>query len=107
MGAQLLDHTEPSRHIGARLARHRLGPQLRQPPGAELGKARVDVRGDGQAQDAVSQEREPLIRLAAVVDPRGVRERLADEIVRKLIEECLQALSLCAQDAVSGACAAT
>jgi hypothetical protein len=65
------------------------------------------VRGDGQAQDAVPQEREPLIGLAAVVDPRRVRERLADEIVRKLIEECLEALCLGTQDAVSGACAAT
>jgi hypothetical protein len=65
------------------------------------------VGRDGEAQDAVPQERQPLVRLAAVVDPRRMRERLLNEVVRELIEECLEAFGLGAQDAVSGACAAT
>jgi hypothetical protein len=40
-----------------------------------------------QAQDAVSEEGEPLVRLPAVLDPGGVRESLALQVFGKLIEE--------------------
>jgi hypothetical protein len=64
------------------------------------------VGGDGEAQDAVPQEREPLVRLGALVDPRRVREGLALEFIGELIEKVLEAVRLSCQDAVSGACAA-
>ena len=62
--------------------------------------------GDREAQDAVSQEREPLVRVGAVLDPRGVREGLALEFIGELIEKVLEAVRVGCQDAVSGACAA-
>jgi hypothetical protein len=61
------------------------------------------VRGDREAQDAVPQEREPLVGDGPVVDPRGVRERLALEVFRELIEEGLKGVRGRVQDAVSGA----
>jgi hypothetical protein len=45
------------------------------------------VGGDREAQDAVSQERQPLVGLLALLDPRRVRERLPLEIFGELIEE--------------------
>jgi hypothetical protein len=45
-------------------------------------EARVEVGGDRQAQDDVSQECEALIGIRATADPRSVRERLAREIIR-------------------------
>jgi hypothetical protein len=45
------------------------------------------VRRDRQAQDAVAEEGEPLVRVAAVVDPRGVREGLLGELVGQLIQQ--------------------
>jgi hypothetical protein len=45
------------------------------------------VGGDGEAQDAVPQEREPLVGGAAVVDPRRVRKCLPNKVFGKLIEE--------------------
>jgi hypothetical protein len=65
------------------------------------------VGGDGEAQDAVSEERESLVGLGAVVDPRRVREGLPNKVFGELIEEGLECVRLGAQDAVSGACAAT
>jgi hypothetical protein len=65
------------------------------------------MRGDGEAQDAVSQEREPLVRLGPVVDPRRMSERLALEVIRELIEEFFEGVRRGDQEAVSGACAAT
>jgi hypothetical protein len=43
--------------------------------------------GHCQAQDHVTEEREALVGLGAVLDPRGVRERLSTQILRKLGEE--------------------
>jgi len=45
------------------------------------------VGRDRQAQDAVSEEGEPLVRLLAVLNPGRVRESLALQVVGKLIEE--------------------
>jgi hypothetical protein len=45
------------------------------------------VGRDRQAQDAVPEEGETLIRLGALANPRGVRERLALQVFRELIEE--------------------
>jgi hypothetical protein len=33
-------------------------------------EARIDVGGDGEAQDDVPEEGEPFVRVLAVVDPR-------------------------------------
>jgi hypothetical protein len=40
------------------------------------------VIGDGEAQDHVPQEREALVGLGAVLDPRRVCERLPPEVLR-------------------------
>jgi hypothetical protein len=107
VGAQALDHAELARDVRARLARDRLRPELGQPSRAELGEARIDVRRDREAQDAVPQEREPLVRLGPLVDPRRVREGLVREFVGQLIEEGSEGVGLRAQDGAQGACAAT
>ena len=79
----------PSRRATSAQAcsRHRLRAQLGQPAGAVALEARVDRGGDREAQDDVSQEREPLVGVGAAVDPGGVRERLLREIFGELIEE--------------------
>jgi hypothetical protein len=64
------------------------------------------VGGDREAQDAVSEEGEPLVGLGALVDPRGVGEGLPLEIIGKLIQEVLEGVRVGAQDAVSGVRAA-
>ena len=71
----------------AGLARDALGAQLGQPARAERLEARVDVGGDREAQDDVPQEREPLVRLAALLGPRRMGERLPGQILRQLVDK--------------------
>ena len=84
---QALGHAEVARDVRACRAARRLGAQLREPAGAEALEPRVDVSRHGEAQDDVPQEREPLVRLAALVGPRGMRERLPGQILRQLVEK--------------------
>ena len=80
-----------SRHLRARRAAHGLGAHLGEPAGAVALEAREEVVGDGEAQDDVPQEGEPLVGLDAVIDPRGVGERLARKVVRQLIQQVRKA----------------
>jgi hypothetical protein len=48
------------------------------------------VRRDREAQDDVPQEREALVRLAPLVRPRGMGERLPGQILRQLVEKGLE-----------------
>jgi hypothetical protein len=41
---------------------------------------------DGQAQDDVPEEREALVGLGAVVNPRGMREGLPRQVVGQFVE---------------------
>jgi hypothetical protein len=45
------------------------------------------VRRDRDAEDAVAEEGETLVRVAAVVDPRGVGEGLLGELVGQLVQQ--------------------
>jgi hypothetical protein len=45
------------------------------------------VRGHGQAEHRVAQEGEPLVRVAALLDPRRMRDRLPGEIVRQPLQQ--------------------
>jgi hypothetical protein len=79
-------YVELVRHGGTRLARYRLGAQLRELARAVILEARVDVGGDREAQDDVPEECQALVRALALVDPGGVCERLFGEVVGELIE---------------------
>jgi hypothetical protein len=48
---------------------------------------RIQVRGDRQAEHRVAQEGEPLVRVAALLDPRGMRDRLAGKILRQSFQQ--------------------
>ena len=70
---------------------HRLGAHLGQPPGAVALEARIEVGGDGEAQDHVPQEGQALVGLGAVLDPGRVREGLPPKLLRQLRQELRKA----------------
>jgi hypothetical protein len=51
-----------------------------------MREARIEVCGDRKAQDDIPQEREPLVRVPALLDPRRVCERLASKVRWQLVE---------------------
>ena len=61
---------------GARGAAHDVGTQPRQVPLREVGEAPVQLSGDAQAQHAVAEKLETLVRVAALGGPRRVGEDL-------------------------------
>jgi hypothetical protein len=85
-GAQLLGHPERAGDARARGAAHGLGAHLGEPPRAVALEAREQVVRHCEAQDHVPQEREPLVRLGAVLDPGRVPEDLPPQVVRQLVE---------------------
>ena len=91
-GGQQVGHPQALGHGAARRPRHRLGADLRQPPGAvALGlEARVEVRGDRQAQDRVAQEGQAGIGVRAPFGPGGMGEDLLAQVVWKLSEQCAE-----------------
>src|SRR4051812_15836227 len=99
---QALRHAEPFRDRAARGPGHGLRADLREPPGAvALGlEPRVEVRGDRQAEDAVAEEGEARVRVAAAVRPRRVREDLLAQVFGKLVEQLSQAFQLRARGRV-------
>src|SRR4051812_20721490 len=82
MRAQPLGKTQVARHLGAGPARYGLRAQLGQPAGAGVREAREQIGRHRQAEHAVPQERQPVIRLLPVLDPGGMHERLAPKRVR-------------------------
>ena len=91
-GGQEVGHPEALGHRAARRARHRLRADLRQPPGAvALGlQARVEVRGDREAQHRVAQEGQARVGVRAPVRPGGMGEDLLAQVVWKLSEQCAE-----------------
>jgi hypothetical protein len=93
-GAQLVGDAEPLGDPAARGPRDRLGADLREASGAvALGlQARIEVRRDGEPQDAVAEERQAGIRIRSPRGPRGVGEDLLAQILGNLVEEGLELL---------------
>jgi len=60
---------------------------LRQPAFGELRKALVQLSRDGQLEDAVAEEFEPLVGRRAVRRPGRVREDVLQALGRKLVDQ--------------------
>ena len=61
-----------------------MGANLREPPLRRILEAVEDCARDGELEDAVPQELEPLVGLGAVLGPGRVRENLLEPVLRKL-----------------------
>ena len=64
-----------------------LRADLGQAAGAVTLEAREEVIGHGEAQHDVTQERQTLVGLGAVLDPRRVRVGLPPQVVRQLLDK--------------------
>jgi hypothetical protein len=60
---------------------------LREPALGQVRKPLVQRPGDGQLEDAVAEKFQPLVGIAPVGRPRGVRERVVEPPSRKLVDE--------------------
>jgi hypothetical protein len=60
-------------------------------------EAREQGHRDSQVENAVAEEGEPLVGGGPVLDPGGVRERLAGELVRELVEQGAKSDEMLAQ----------
>jgi len=49
--------------------------------------AAIELLGDDRAEDGVTEELEPFVRVAARLMPRGVAEDLPPDLVRERIEQ--------------------
>jgi len=76
--AQPGTEVELSPHHGAALPRDHVRADLRQPTLAELGVAIVERAGDGELEDAVAEELEPLVGRGAVGRPSGMGENVLE-----------------------------
>jgi len=63
---------------------------LRQLALAEAGVAVVERAGDDEAEDAVAEELQSLVRLDAVVGLRRVAEDLFEAFARQLVDQLLE-----------------
>jgi hypothetical protein len=72
---------------GAALARDDVGPNLRQPAFLVAGEALIELAGDSQPENAVSEELEPLIGFGAVFRPRRVCECAEEPLLGKLVDQ--------------------
>ncbi len=93
-GLQALGDAQALGHGDARRLRDGLGADLRQPPGAEALRlqAGIEMRGDGQPEDGVSQEGQTAIGVRPALRPRRVREHLPVEVLRQVLEQLAQEL---------------
>jgi triphosphoribosyl-dephospho-CoA synthetase len=76
---------------------------LRQPPFGEVGEPLVQRPGDGELEDAVAEELEPLVGIAAVGRPRRVRERVVETLRRELLDEGSEPGAVARRFAATGA----
>src|SRR5512132_1681125 len=60
---------------------------LRQTPFLVRGEALVELARDGEPEDAVPEELEPLVRLGSVSRPRGMGERLTQALGGQLVDQ--------------------
>ena len=61
--------------LGAGAPAHRLAVHLREPADVRARIPDEEVLGNRQAEDGVPEEREPAVRVGAVLDPGGMRQR--------------------------------
>ena len=73
--------------VRARLAADRLRAQLREPPGAGGLEARIELRRDRKAEHAVTEEREAVVGVRALLDPARVRKGTPPELLGQLLEQ--------------------
>ena len=66
-------------------------PDLRELALAEVGVPLVELARDGELQDAVAEELEPLIGRRAVRRPRCVREDVLQALGRELVDQSVEA----------------
>jgi hypothetical protein len=81
---------ELARDDGAARTRDDVRADLGEPPLREVAKALVEGAGDGELEDAVAEELEPLVRRGAVGRPRGVREDGRQALRRELLDQALE-----------------
>jgi hypothetical protein len=82
-GAEL----ELLRDLGAGRARDGVRARLGQLPFGEVGMPLVERVRDGELEDAVAEELEPLVRGAALARPRRVREDGLRQLGRELVDQ--------------------
>jgi hypothetical protein len=75
---------------GAAGARDNVRADLGEPSLGEVRKALVEGASDGELEDAVAEELQPLVRRGAVGRPRGVREDGRQALRRELLDQALQ-----------------
>jgi hypothetical protein len=63
---------------------------LREPALGEVREALVEGAGDGELEDAVAEELQPLVRRGAVGRPRGVREDGLEARRRERVDQALE-----------------
>jgi hypothetical protein len=88
---------------GAGPARDDVRADLRQPALGELGVTFVQVPGDGELEDAVAEELEPLVGRRPIRRPRGVREDLVLPLRRKRADQFGQAPDVACLGVATGA----
>jgi hypothetical protein len=64
-----------------------VGADLRQPSLRKLGVALVQRAGDGQLEDAVAEELEPLVRRGSLCRPGGVREDVLEPLRGERVDQ--------------------
>ena len=89
---------ELTRDDGAARARDDVRADLREPSLREVGVALVKRARDGELEDAVAEDLQPLVRRRAVVRPGAVREDRPGALVGQLAD---QAAELAGPDAAS------
>ena len=87
---QAIAEPELFRHGSAALARDDVRSNLRQAPLGRLAEAVEHGARDRELEDAVAQELEPLVRVGAILDPRGMREDLLEAIGWKLGDQAAE-----------------
>ena len=80
------------RHPGAGGAADDVGAQPRQVALGEVGEAPVQLGRDAQAEHAVAEELQALVRVDALGDPRRVREDLPQGRRVQLVRQCQQSV---------------
>src|SRR5689334_13812203 len=84
---QACAEAELLRHARAGRARDDVRTHFRQPPFGEVRMPLVQSVRDGELEDAVAEELEPLVRLATVVRPRRMGEDALRQLRRERVDQ--------------------
>jgi hypothetical protein len=93
---QALSERELPCDRSATLTRDDVRPNLREPAFGRSWEAIEDGARDRKLEDAVAQELEPLVRVGAILDPRGVGEYLLEPVGGKLRDQAAELGRPCA-----------